>query len=77
MNMKSALNAVWEGIGPDLLGPEEDGAEFKGKELQHIIADYAETYLWGEEKEAWKAAPWEQRGEWLKEAFPDNQLYGY
>ncbi len=80
MDMKRALNSVWEGIGPDLMdgmGGEDANPTFTGADLQNIIGDYAETYLYGEELAAWKAADWDQRAAFLKEAFPDKQLYGY
>lgn len=77
MNMKSALNAVWEGIGPDVLDSYGGNPTLNGHTVGQIVADYAQTYLYGEELESWKNASWEQRTAWLSQAFPSTQKYGW
>ena len=77
MNMKNALNQVWQAIANDLLPSEDDCPEFTGEHVAELVGDYAETYLNGEELKSWKTASWEKKNEWLAEAFPATELYGF
>lgn len=79
MNIKE-LRQVWQAIGCDVLQAIGNGDECitqTGEEVQSFVGDYAGTYLTGENLAAWQAADWEQRMAWLKEAFPDKELYGF
>lgn len=80
MSMKRDLNAVWEGIGPDVMegmGGEAANPTLTGEDVANMVGDYADTYLHGESLKQWQAATWDQKALWLGEAFPKDQKYGY
>lgn len=78
MNIINALRDTWQGIGPDLLGEQEEGNTLTGEQVQQAVvsclhmAEETEpaAYKW------FNNLPVSERQKILDEAFPD-ETYGW